>query len=173
MKKLIFVLFMLLSINLFSQDYKIEKNYDSFENDSITYFYSNKLDGGSFFGMRHCWFNIYRWVSKENTKTYAVEIILSYGGNFSFKEKSIGNSLLIKADTIRYEFGAIRTDYNPSKEFTISKARFIIDIENLRIIANSKDVKIRLISLNDEKLDFNFDEDNFLNIRDFLKKYCK
>lgn len=176
MRKLIFMsITLIISFyfigQIYSQDYDIDKSFDKFTEDSIYFMYGNGLEGGSFIGMLHCGFNIMKFKHKDKTETYRIEISLTTAKNFSIKDGTLGSSLYIKSDTTIYDFKAFNVSYKPAQGFYLNNASYMTDKNFLLLLVNSKSVMIRITGLDNSYYNFSFGKDNFINLKDFLKKY--
>jgi hypothetical protein len=171
MKKLILFI-LLFPLIIFSQDYKIEKSYDSFEEDTLIYMYANKLDGSSFIGGYNASFNIKLYIKKTGEKSIFVITRLVTQENVFIKDKTLGNSLIIKYDTVKLSLPFIKTEHIIG-QICVNDPYYLFQKEQLISLTQSKSVKLRIITSEDNYFEFSFNEDNFTNLKHFVKKYLK
>jgi len=171
-KKLKYILIGLLLIfgisTFYSQD--IEKEVDDFTGDTIWTLKSSNLSGGSFFGKTHCNLTLVYY----SNKTLFMKLQTVTPTIFSIKQALLGASLFIKTDIkINELLDNGQNSFENGKDFSISRAVYVVSFDLIKEIIDSKEPKVRIKSIDETYLDFYFGEDNLKEYKKFYKKFNK
>ncbi len=161
------ILFFLITAISYSQ--KIEKDIDDFTGDTIYTLKSSNLSGGSFFEMK----NANLALVYHAGKTLFINMMVTANKIFSVKSAITGKSLFIKTDKQMYELadnGQNSFDAGVSGS-GICKVVYVINFDLIKDIIESKEPKVRIVTADEQYLDFYFGEDNIKEYKKFYNKF--
>ncbi|MGD0036812.1 MAG: hypothetical protein ABSC53_05925 [Bacteroidota bacterium] len=172
MKNLILIFVILTFVSCGGSRYLIVTKIDQFDGYTSNIMYANWIEAN---GKGEIGFNVQKLTSKDSTVHYNIIIQMYNMRNWFFIEQ--GESLVLLIDGVRIGFtgeGSTERrnmDALPDLAVLEETAFYSVTLDQLRSIANAKDVKIKVQGIY-YSTEGSLTASNLMNLRQFLKEYA-